>query len=87
MKTQVIADHTRRICSATPGTAGSFNDKTIIKFDTIAESLHKGSMYADVQYELFDKDGNLHWTGNPYLICDGGYHRWRSMQGPWKYSR
>jgi hypothetical protein len=40
-----------------------------------------------VQYELFDKDGNSHWVKIPYLICDGGYNKYRSMQCPWKWSR
>ena len=87
---EVVVDHCRRIQSATLGFAGSVNDKTIVRFDGYVKKLRDGTLFGDKTFKLLGKDGD----GNQivvnqqgyYLICDGGYHKWRVLQCPNKYT-
>lgn len=43
---------------------------------------HRDGCYSNISYVLIDKAGNpVTWQGL-YLICDGGYHKWRCLQAP-----
>jgi hypothetical protein len=42
-------------------------------------------LHNDIEYELFSRDGqSKHKIKGAYLLCDGGYHKWRTMQCPVK---
>ena len=60
---------------ATRSKPGSLNDKTLVRFDSIADKLRSG-VYKDIEFVLFDENGNPHVHKDPYLIVDGGYHMW-----------
>ena len=81
----VVVDHDRRIRSVTVGHPGARNDKTVSQFDKMLQHIRSGQLYADKQFHLYGDDGRpVTWKGY-YLLCDGGYHRWRCMQCPNKY--
>ncbi|CAN0205245.1 unnamed protein product [Discosporangium mesarthrocarpum] len=43
--------------------------------------------FTDLEYTLFDADGNEYTHRGAYLIVDGGYHRWKCLMAPYKASR
>ena len=57
---------------------GSFNDKTLVRFDSASERLRNGE-FAHVKFTLHDKDGRAVLHADPYLVVDGGYHRWTHL--------
>ena len=83
---EVTVDHTKRIIAATEGHPGARNDKTIVKFDGFVTKIHHGELYADVPYDLVDNDGNITKEKGLYLIVDGGYHKWKCLQCPFKHT-
>ena len=83
---QVVADHKRRILSVSRSHYGAENDLTISKYDDFVMGMHWGSKYKDVEFELFDASGNIKKMKGFFLICDGGYHMWRCLQCPLKFS-
>jgi hypothetical protein len=83
---EVTVDHTKKIIAATQGHPGTRNDKTIVKYDSFVTSIHDGKLYADVEYTLKTKDGVDIVEKGLYLIVDGGYHKWRCLQCPFKHS-
>ena len=81
-----VVDHTRRIRSVTPGHPGSRNDKAIIRFDKFVNDLKYGRLYPDATFEGFGSDGTKVALSGYYLLCDGGYHRWRILQCPNRFA-
>ncbi len=79
---EVIFDNNRRCLSCTPGFFGSFNDKTIIKFDSVVQRIHKRELYNDIEFKLYNLDGTLSAYNGLYLLSDNGYHHWRCLQFP-----
>ena len=76
--------------SVTSGHYGTRNDKTIVKFDSFVNNIRRKVLFAGVDFELYTKRhngtaGTVRLVG-PYLICDGGYHKWRILQDPLKHS-
>jgi hypothetical protein len=77
---EVVTNHATRIFSATPGHPGTCNDKTTVRFDSFVQDMHKRGLYKDVEFTLRQEDGSLKTMKGLYLICDGGYHKWRCLQ-------
>ena len=75
----------RKCVSVTRGFYGSYNDKTIVKFDDFVRKVHKGR-YSNLSYSLYDQWGEKYLCKGLYLLCDNGYHKWRCMQCPLKYA-
>jgi hypothetical protein len=75
-------DHTKRIHAATQGMVGSENDKTIVRFDAVVQKIRSGELYGDVKYTLLTASGEQYTETGPYLICDGGYHKWNMLMCP-----
>ena len=65
--------------------AGAINDKTIVKFDPYVSAIRNGSL-KDITWKYYNIDGTLTDEQGGYLICDGGYHRWRCLVSPNKMS-
>ena len=57
---------------------GSRNDQHIVRMDPYVKQLRK-EWYKDVDWSYFDVAGNERWSTGVYLICDGGYLRWKSL--------
>lgn len=91
---EVVVDHNRRIQSTTVPFAGAWNDKTIVRFDGYVSKLRRGELFHDIdpgqEWKYYAKerlpDGSevllLRSEKGYYLICDGGYHKWRVLQCP-----
>ena len=48
---------------------------------------HEGKeRYANVEFDLIDEDGNIIKEKGAYLIVDGGYHKWRCLICPYKFT-
>jgi hypothetical protein len=79
----VVVDHAHRIMHSTKSFWGARNDRTISKYDDYLVNLHTG-VYprSAVNYVLLRKDGTEVNMSSPYLLCDGGYHKWGTMMCP-----
>ena len=66
------------IFSVTKAFPGSYNDKTIVRYDDMIRALRTDAMYRDFEYVLHDGDGAEHVHRGLYAINDGGYHRWKT---------
>ena len=81
---QVSVLHTTWIISCTQAFAGSYNDKTITRYDEFVQKIHNREMYSDREFVTFDATGHPTRHRGLWLICDNGYHRWRVLQHPSK---
>ena len=79
---QVTSDNEGRILAATACLPGTYNDKTTVRFDNFVQSIHRDGVYETVSFTLLDAAGNPFTFWGMYLICDGGYHKWRCLQAP-----
>jgi hypothetical protein len=83
---QMICDHAGRVMSCTSGFYGACNDKTIIRFDSVVSDLRLGKLWAGVKYELLKRNGNVVERESPYIIVDGGYHKWKCTMSASKHN-
>ena len=84
----MTVNHRRRILATTHGHPGRWSDKTLIRFDTLANQLKKGEIYSDMEFVLLeeDADGNVReikYSG-AWTIVDNGYLRWSVTVPPLK---
>ena len=73
---EITCSHDGKILYCTRGFYGSQNDKSIIRFDGLISKLRAGS-HKHVSFELYESDGSKRRIYDPYVLVDGGYHRWR----------
>jgi hypothetical protein len=83
----VTCNHRRFIHSVTVGHPGSRNDMTISTMDDFLEAIRTNPLYTDAKYKLIRTDGKWMIEVGVWILCDGGYHRWRTMQCPLKPER
>jgi hypothetical protein len=81
---EVVADHLRWIQAVSPSFPGAVNDKTICRYDGFVRDLRSGQLFKDVTYKLYKSDGSQITRRDPYLIVDGGYHKWKELQAVMK---
>ena len=55
---------------------------TLSRMDAFITSVNDGTRYKDVSYPLYKSDGTRIYVKGPWILCDGGYLRWRCMQCP-----
>ena len=84
---EVAGSHTRKILSVSSWFFGTYNDKTILKYDPVMDTL-KNEPYKDIEWIALARDVNgeiieLKQKG-VYFICDGGYHFWQTLIPPYK---
>jgi hypothetical protein len=84
---EVHANHRLDVLACTPGFWGSVGDKSIIRFDGAMTEIRSGK-YAAIKSEIYSGVGDekvvLH---DVHTINDNGYHYWRYMMEPSKYSQ
>jgi hypothetical protein len=68
----------------TCGFKGTTNDMTSSRYDTFIQAVNNGTLYANVEYQLLDIHGVPYTVKGCWILCDGGYHKWRAMQCPVK---
>ena len=86
---QMACTHDGRFVHSTPAVYGSMNDKAIVRLDPLSQLLQDNSHYSDVQFEVrvsneVDAEGkptpaSRMMLKRPYVIVDGGYHKWRHL--------
>ena len=76
----LICNHRRRILGTTTGHPGSWNDKTLVRFDEFVYKMRTGSTFGNNIFQLYERlpDGSL--TKQDYrgawLLVDNGYINW-----------
>ena len=71
----VTVGHDYRILHVCSMFAGRFNDKTKVLYDEYVKRLRSG-FYDGFTYKVYNSEGVPSTMTTPYLICDGGYHKW-----------
>jgi hypothetical protein len=78
-------NHRRRILATTFGNPGSFNDKTLILFDTFIRDIKRGEKLDDYTFELLERRGEevvaVQYQG-VWIVVDNGYHNWSTTVPP-----
>ena len=82
----IVVNHRRRILSTTSGMPARWNDKTIVLFDQFMSDLHRGKLYRDNEFQLYDSEGNEQTLKGLWLAVDNGYLRWPCTMPPFKDS-
>ena len=78
---EVISDNNRKVLGVAPVQFGTRNDQHIVRLDPTVKKL-RDDWYGDVEWHLYDVDGNVVTCKGVYLICDGGYLRWKTLVCP-----
>jgi hypothetical protein len=80
---EVFVTHDRWIMHASRGFPGSWNDKTISRYDSFLSKLRDpNGPYANFSFELYTSATTKKRVKGLYAIVDGGYHKWRCLQCP-----
>lgn len=65
---------------------GSWNDKTIVRFDGFVQRVRQDATFCEKEFELHKQDENGNWVAYKvkglYLVTDNGYHRWKCLMPP-----
>ena len=59
---------------------------TIVKFDGFANKVRYDPVYTQTEFKYLKADKKWALEKGLYLLVDGGYHKWRIMQCPFKFS-
>ena len=59
----MTCDHTRKILHCTGGFPGSYNDKTIARYDSFITDVGQNKMYTDFTYNIRTKEGVIQQKG------------------------
>jgi len=85
----IIVNHRRHILSSTGGHPSTWNDKTLVQFDSFLNDVRKGKILKDNKFELLErsKDGEIVHVAYKglWLQVDNGYHEWSITMPPFKY--
>lgn len=67
---EVTVNHKRQILAATAGFAGTYNDKTIVRFDGFVDEVHNGKRYGEIGFiTLNDNDEPQGHKGQYFRSC------------------
>jgi hypothetical protein len=80
----VCCNHRRWIHAITVGHPGGRNDKTISRMDDFLTAVKESEFFTNREFELLSKDNLVIKVKGVWVLCDGGYLRWRIMQCPLK---
>ena len=82
----MISDHRGRALALMPGTYGSINDQTIVKYDQAVKMVKTEKLFTEYMYEVRNELGERSMEKGIYLIVDGGYLKWEVLQCGLKHS-
>ena len=84
---EVVCSHTKKILSCSQWSFGTYNDKTISKYDPVLTHL-ESEEFSNIEWTALDKDENGEVIERKekgvYFLCDGGYHLWDTLIPPYK---
>ena len=76
----ITLSHSRQILYSTSGHPSTWNDKTIVLYDTLVRGVHDGDILSDYEFELLEYDENNSIVKVIYkgvwFIVDNGYLSW-----------
>jgi hypothetical protein len=72
----VLCNNSRWIMSVSSFFAGTQCDKTISQNDDTMLKLRSGELYKGKKFKLHTSAGTSEDCDTPYIIADGGYHKW-----------
>ena len=80
--------HWKQIIGTTFGHPGTWNDKTLILFDELIQSVHDGKLMVEKEFELLELDKygtvcSIKYSGVWFLV-DNGYLDWSTTVPPMK---
>lgn len=82
----ITVNHRRRILHTTNGFPSSWNDKTLIRFDTFLTDVQLGRTYSEIPFDLTTKTGGVQKYKGAWLMVDNGYiPAWSTTIAPIKY--
>ena len=76
--------HSRWIAHITLSFVGMNNDRTMSRWDEFLQAVHRRTLYETVEYTVYSEDGTAHIVRGCWILCDNGYHKWRTLQPPKK---
>lgn len=84
----ITVSHSRQILYSTSGHPSTWNDKSIVLFDTLIRGVHDGDIHSDYEFELLEYDNNGNIVKVIYkgvwFIVDNGYLSWSCTVPPEK---
>jgi hypothetical protein len=80
----VTCNHHRWIHGSTIGHPGGRNDLTTSRTDELLEAVREDPFFKNRKFKLIGRDGIAFEVDGVWVLCDGGYHKWRVMQCPLK---
>jgi hypothetical protein len=82
---QAVTSHTKRILGHTDAFFGTWNDKTISKFDINVQKVKNEEPYTTFKWSYYTDNGEECEEEGLFFICDGGYCRWNILMPPYKH--
>lgn len=82
---QCSVNHKMRFISTSKVFYGASNDKTICKYDDFTRALRSKTMFGDTKFTLRTRTGEEITETGLYLICDGGFCKWRCLMTGYKF--
>lgn len=79
--------HNTRLIYFWPMQPRTRNDKTIVQYDMFVSKARDDPLYIDLTFQIFYVDGELVQVKGAWVLCDGGYHHWRSTSYAPKHRR
>lgn len=77
----VSCDHACKIMNVAAGVKGAENDKITVRFDGMVSKLRTEELYTNFAFRVNVVGNEWMIKRGAYFICDGGYLRWRCLQG------
>ena len=81
----MTVNHRRRILGSTRGHPGSWNDKTVVLFDTFIRDVKRGNILNDHIFELYEMQNGetvrVKYRG-VWMIVNNRYHAWANTIPP-----
>jgi hypothetical protein len=83
---EVACSHTKKIIHVSQFFWGTYNDKTISRFDPLFRFLRDDdSILKNLRWTSVGRDGTRKEHRGAYMICDGGYNEWACLMPPYKH--
>ena len=79
MAYSLTCSHARKILYCSAGFMGAKNDKTISKNDALISAVANDPIYNLFEWQLDTSESSTETRTGVFLLCDGGYHKWRHM--------
>ncbi len=83
----VHCDHLGRILHVNGPHAGGRNDKTMARLDAMLKAVKESDVFTTFKFHLMTTMGQAVQHTGAWVLCDGGYHMWKTTICAFKHSR